>query len=370
MAGANHTFETIVHDSPPPLVQVSGTHQEMGQQIGEGRKENVRHSIINARVLLEKAYSEVKLTWQGAQTQAQKYIAFAQKRYPQYVEEIQGIADGADVPFNELIVLNVIEELTMDGLHLTHCTSMGVSDERTVNGNVLAAHSEEWLSIDEEDVFVIQAKPEDEPPYLAMTYGGLLPNVGFNAYGIAQLIDSVYPNDSQIGIPRLVVSRAVLAAKTPEEAIRCTIVAERAAGYNHLIVHESGEIYNVESSALRFALLSSVDGVAMHTNHYLSPEMWEIEESSGGLIGSKIRYLRTQRLLNRTRQHSIQSLQNILSDHVNYPNSICRHDAGDNISVDSEKTINALVIDLTSREMHIAWGNPCQNEYAIYQLEG
>ena len=46
-----------------------------------------------------------------------------------------------------------------------------------------------------------------------MTYGGLLPNVGFNAYGIAQLIDSVYPNDSRIGIPRLVVSRAVLAAR-------------------------------------------------------------------------------------------------------------------------------------------------------------
>ncbi len=42
--------------------------------------------------------------------------------------------------------------------------------------------------------YVILAKPNDEPPFLAMTYGGLLPNVGFNAYGIAQLIDSVYPD--------------------------------------------------------------------------------------------------------------------------------------------------------------------------------
>jgi len=88
------------------------------------------------------------------------------------------------------------------------------------------------------------------------------------------------------------------------------------------------------------------------------------------LIGSKARFLRAQRLIDRTRQHSIQSLQDILSDHVNYPNSICRHIAEDDHSVDSEKTINALVIDLTAREMHLAWGNPCQNEYAVYQLEG
>ena len=32
--------------------------------------------------------------------------------------------------------------------------------------------------------------------------------------------------------------------------------------------------------------------------------------------------------------------------------------------------INALVIDLTAREMHIAWGNPCQNQYGTYQLDG
>jgi isopenicillin-N N-acyltransferase-like protein len=369
MAGANHTFATIVHDSPPPLVQVSGTHREMGQQIGESCRENVQHSIRNARIVLENAFAEVKLTWVDAQSQAQNYLPFAQEHYPQYVEEIQGIAEGANVPFIELLVLNAIEELTMDVLHLTHCTSIGVSDERTVSGNVLAAHSEEWLSIDEDDVYVIQAKPKDEPPYLAMTYGGLLPNVGFNACGIAQLIDSVYPNDSRIGSPRLVVSRAVLAAKTPEEAIRCTIVSDRAAGYNHLIVHESGEIYNVESSANRFALLSSEDGVSVHTNHYLSSQMKEVEDSSDGLIGSRVRYYRAQRLLNRTRQHSIQSLQDILSDHVNYPNSICKHVAGDN-AVTNEKTINALVIDLTAREMHIAWGNPCQNDYAVYQLDG
>jgi hypothetical protein len=28
-----------------------------------------------------------------------------------------------------------------------------------------------------------------------------------------------------------------------------------------------------------------------------------------------------------------------------------------------------MVIDLTAREMHIAWGNPCQNPYHTFHLD-
>ena len=203
MAEKKSPFEVPAHSTPPPLIHVSGTHREMGQQIGESRRENVQHSIENARKLLEEAYSELELTWEGAQIQARKYLPFAQERYPQYVDEMQGIAEGAKVPFEELVVLNVMEAVTTDALHLTRCTSMAVNDERTADGHVLAAHNEDWIPDDENDVFVIHAKPKNEPPYLAMTYGGLIANVGFNAYGIAQLIDLVYPNDSAYWYPPL-----------------------------------------------------------------------------------------------------------------------------------------------------------------------
>ena len=38
--------------------------------------------------------------------------------------------------------------------------------------------------------------------------------------------------------------------------------------------------------------------------------------------------------------------------------------------LDREKTINSMVIDLTAGVMHLAWGNPCQNSYHTYYLEG
>ncbi len=369
MSGKKEFIEAPIHADPVPFITISGTHREMGQQIGEARRENVRRSIENARQLLDEAYNELELTWEGALIQARKYVPFAQERYPQYVDEMAGIAEGAGVTFDELSMLTAMEAVTTDALHLYRCTSIAVNEERTADGHVLAAHNEDWIPLDEEDVFVVRATPKHDPPYLAMTYGGLIPNIGFNAYGIAQLIDSVYPNDSRIGIPRLVVARAVLSSKTPGGAINRSLIPHRAAGYNHVIVHESGEIYNVEVSARRSSIRYNKEGYVVHTNHYLSPKMQEIESDPEELISSRIRYFRAERLLHQSESHTIKSLQTIQKDHVNFPNSICKHDLGNEDPLDREKTVNALVIDLTAREMHIAWGNPCKNAYHTYHLD-
>jgi isopenicillin-N N-acyltransferase-like protein len=361
--------KNVQHPNPPPLIRVSGTHREIGRQIGEACREQVRHGVENSRNLIADAYQQLELTWAGAQIQARKYLPFAQERYPQYVDELMGIAEGADVAFDDLAVVNAMEAVAMDALHLTRCTSMAVNEERTADGHVLLAHNEDWVPDDEEDVFIVHASPRNAPPFLAMTYGGLLPNIGLNAYGIAQLCDSVYPNDSRIGTPRTVVSRAVLSSKTPDEAIRHMLSAQRAAGYNHLLVHESGELYSVEVSARRFAILNGDDGYIVHTNHYLSENMQQVEREPEDLVASRIRYYRARRLLKREQQHTIKTLQAIQRDHVNFSNSICNHSVDANNPLDREKTVNAMVIDLTTREMHIAWGNPCVNPYHTYHLD-
>jgi len=358
-----------LHPNPPPLVRVSGTHREMGRQIGEACTPQVLHSLENARKLFEDAYEQLELTWEGAKIQARKYMPFVQERYPQYVEEIMGMAEGAKVPFDDLAVLNAMEAVTSDALHLTRCTSMAVNGECTADGHVLGAHNEDWMPEDEDDVFIVHATPREEPPFLGMTYGGLLPNIGLNAFGIAQLCDSVYPNDSRIGIPRTVVSRAVLAARTPGEAINQMLAPRRAAGYNHLLLHESGELYNVEVSARRFSIRYGEDGYVVHTNNYLSDSMLVVEDEPEELVSSRVRYFRALGLLRRTQPHSIKSLQAIQRDHVNYPNSICNHSIDFPNVLDREKTINALVFDLTTREVHIAWGNPCENPYHTYHLD-
>src|SRR6185436_960318 len=101
--------DTIIHNTPPPLIEVSGTNREMGQQIGEARRAQVQHSVDNAHALIEQSYNTLELTWDGAKIQARKYLPFAEERYPQYVDELRGIAEGAGVSFDDLMVVNAME---------------------------------------------------------------------------------------------------------------------------------------------------------------------------------------------------------------------------------------------------------------------
>jgi isopenicillin-N N-acyltransferase like protein len=353
---------------PIPFVHIYGSHRQMGRQIGEACRGQIHHSIQNAHQLVSDTYTQLQLTWEGASTQSHKYIPFAEERFPEYVEEMRGMAEGANAAFDDIAVVNAMEAVTMDALHLTKCTSIAVAPERSANQHVLVAHNEDWLPEDEPDLVILHATPEDAPPFLAMTYGALLPNIGFNANGIAQCCDSVYPTDSRIGTPRVIVSRAILAARTPADAIRAALSPQRAAGYNHLIAHESGELYNVEVSARKFAVVSSEQGLIAHTNHYLTSTMQAVESEPDELICTRVRYFRALRLLNLTPKHTFSTLQTIQRDHVNYQDSICNHSIDELQPGDREKTITALIFDLTERLLLASWGNPCQNDYHEYRL--
>lgn len=350
------------------MIRVKGSHRQMGQQIGEACAPLINRMLKVYRATFEDAYDEVQLTWDEAILQANKYYPYAQQHTPRYVEELAGIAEASQVDFDDLMVLNCMEAITSDALHLG-CTSLAVSPERTKSGHVLVGHNEDWLPEDEENTYLIHATPDDEPPFLAITYGGLLPNIGFNAAGIAQACDSVYPSDVRVGVPRVFVSRAVLGMTRVAEAIRTTLMRWRAAGYNHLIADKNGELYNIEVSAHHFATIYGMDGYLAHTNNYLTQRMKQVEAHTDDLISSRVRVNRAHRLLRQIRYHSPESLKMILSDHVNQPNSICSHSEPDAGFLDKQKTIASLIMDLTSLEMHVCWGNPCLGTYETYQLE-
>ena len=96
--------------------------------------------------------------------------------------------------------------------------------------------------------------------------------------------------------------------------------------------------------------------------------MKTIEYEPDELIDTRVRYFRVLRLISQTSQHTVKTLQVIQRDHVNFPNSICNHAEEGMSPLERQKTINALVIDLTERVMYLAWGNPCANQYYSFYL--
>jgi isopenicillin-N N-acyltransferase-like protein len=352
-----------------PLVRARGRHGDIGFQVGVDRADQVRRMVETYRRLFRDEGEELGVTdWAEGIRIAGRYLPFIQASLPQYVEEMRGLAEGAGVAFDDILVLNTIESITADRLHLG-CTSLAVSGEASADGSVLVAHNEDWFPEDVDDVFLVQAEPEGEPPFLAVSYGGLLPNIGFNAAGIAQCCDTVYATDVRLGIPRTIVARHVLAATSIDEAARAALHPQRAAGYNHLLASADGDIVNLEASATRHQSLPAAGGLAAHTNHYLSPAMIAVEKNPEARVHSRGRLNRArQRLGEMQGRIDARRLVEVLADHDDHPYSICSHVLHQPSPLDNQVTIASLVMDLTQRTMLVGWGNPCQATFADFAL--
>jgi isopenicillin-N N-acyltransferase-like protein len=348
-----------------PIIEVKGKPRERGRQQGEGARPQILRALALYREILPQ---EMKMTWEEGLREARKFLPYSEETLPHFVEELRGIAEGANVSFEDVWTLNCYEGLAYSQQEVWGCTSVAVCNDHTADGHVLLAHNEDWNSVDRDNVYLVHATPTDKPAFIGMTYGPLLVNIGLNAEGIGVGIDSVYHTDARVGGPRVLCSRAVLNARTIGEAIRACVPKLRAGGYGYLLADSNGELYSVEASATTQDILYGEEGWLAHTNHYLSPKMQALEEP-GTYAGSHVRLNRARRLLQaQLGKVTVESLQALLRDHVNWPNSICTHEDPADPPYERGLTLISLVMDLTERVMWAAPGPPCEGEYVMYRL--
>ena len=348
-----------------PLLEITGTPHERGRQQGEGARTQIFSTLDRYRDLLPRV---INIDWEAGIREARKFLPYAEEAFPEFIEEIRGIAEGANVSFDEVWTLNCYEGLPDSRQQIWGCTSMAVRGDQTAEGHVFIAHNEDWSTVDKDNVYLIRARPDNGLPFIGMTYGPLLVNIGLNAEGIGVAIDSVYPTDSGVGVPRILCSRAVLNAHTIGEAIRECVPKLRAGGYSYLLADPNGELYCVETSATTHDILYGEEGWLVHTNHYVSSKMRALEQP-GTYAGSHVSFNRARRLLREELgQISVESLQAVLRDHVNFPNSICLHPDPTEPEPERGQTLVSLVMDLTERVMWAAPGPPCEGDYVAYRL--
>ncbi len=346
-------------------MEVKGGPRERGRQQGEAARAQILRALTLYQDVLPRA---IRSTWAEGMLEARKFLPYAEQAFPQFVDEIRGIAEGARIPFEEAWTLNCYEGLPESRQQVWGCTSIAVRDDYTADGHVLLAHNEDWISVDKDNVYLVRCEPDDGPPFVGITYGPLLVNIGLNAEGIGIAIDSVYPTDGGVGVPRILCSRAVLQARSISQAIRACVPKLRAGGYGYLLADPHGELYCVETSATTHDILYGEEGWLVHANHYLTPKMRALEEP-GTYANSNVRLNRARRLVKaQLGQVTVESLQAVLRDHVSYPDSICAHEDPAEPLHERDQTLVSLVMDLTERVMWTAPGPPCQGEYLPYQL--
>lgn len=351
---------------PMPLIEVKGSHRQVGRQIGEAMKPRLQPMLDRMRESLPPGVS-----WDEMVQQGQLYLAYSRTVYPQYVEELEGIAEAAGLRFEEMFV-EMCEELweraawpdrvgktdepawTIGG---RGCTDMVARGRATADGSTLVAHTNDLSPETENDLVILKVQAGDDPEFLGLSVGGLGYSAGFNAAGISMTGNQVYCNDIRPGVPRLLIVRAILAARRLEEAMNACLLPQRASNYNNVIADADGEAYSIEGSATDYEPIYIEGDILAHANHYISPAMRRFEADRNAIGGSIIRHHRALRLLRENYGHlSPELFQKLLADHANYPGSICRHGL-------ETVTVFSLIINLNERRAWIGRGRPCQTRY-------
>ncbi len=347
-----------------PVIEVKGEARERGRQQGEGAREQIR-SMINAYRFFCTESDDNR--WTKASEMANRYLPHALSFFPDMIEELKGISEGAVVSFDDVWLLNCWEEVFSD-FRIASCSNLAVGSNQTGNNHVLLAHNEDWLSVDSNHIYILRTQPLDSPAFISVSYGALLANIGFNEHGIGVAINSVYHQDFNISVPRIVYSRAVLSARTIDEAVNSCIFENRSGGYNFTLAGAEGDLYCVECSAAEYELISGDKGWIAHTNHYQSANLQKLEKP-GAYNGSHERLKRIKNLLlQRLGKVNIEDLQLILRDHENWPDSICSHDDQNEPVWERSQTIVSIIVDLTDQKIMVAAGPPCVNEYVIHEI--
>jgi hypothetical protein len=166
------------------VLHLKGTPYEMGYQQGALLKDDIREQV---QFLFEVKAKELKVQIGGVNLLNPKRaiggIAATQKKFvpERFHEELKGVADGAGMDVQDIIVANFIPEMF-------HCSGFALAGSATKDGTLyhgrILDYGCDWRL--QEHAVLTVAEPEGKIPYVNVTYAGFIGSVtGMNAKQIS-----------------------------------------------------------------------------------------------------------------------------------------------------------------------------------------
>ena len=103
------TVATKNNDDSYPIYTVSGTHYQVGNQTGTLAKDRIQAFVNNPNGDLSWLRKCNKIDTCAANLQ--NMTQYNEKEFPFYFEEMQGIADGANIDFSDVLLLAFATEI-------------------------------------------------------------------------------------------------------------------------------------------------------------------------------------------------------------------------------------------------------------------
>lgn len=365
-----------------PVISVSGTARERGLAYGRQAAAQITVSIESYGVAFQ---TYAKLGWDEAAAQALTFEAAIAAVQPDYLVEMAGIAEGAGVPYEQILAINCRTEIMFSGVvralkagetpdaPLSECTSFAALPERTAEQNMLIGQNWDWMPFALGCVVVLTIEQDDRPNIVTVVEAGLLAKTGINSAGIGLVTNALVTaaDVGEPGLPYHVALRRILDSNSLTEATDILGAHRRASSASYIVGSSDGFALNIEcqpGDARGVTLMQPVNGFAAHTNHFCAPSFQGQDMIVSTYTDTLIRLQSIERDLKLTTGVTVESIQAGLRSHANYPTSVCTHTPATDDPMIANVTITSVVMDLTAMRMWVTAGNPCVNEYEEIDL--
>jgi len=295
---------------------------------------------------------------------ARLFVPFLEDAAPHLLEEMEGIAKGAGIALDSVLVLNARTELAFpDQLAGGECTSIGLSGQRTTQGQTILAQNWDWLPVVKTRSALFRVQPAKGPRALIMCEAGQVSKFGFNESGVGHLLNILIYPGVRTGVPVHVLSRLVLESADAVEAEAKLLKARRASSSHFLVGDLTGRLRGVETAPQAAAVIEPTGGALVHTNHFRDPVLAEKDLIADIAPDSFDRLRRISEIIEGQEKWDADQLKAALADHSGQPDSICRHVSPHHPEHLQMETLGSFIFDLGQKTAQVAYGQPCQNSY-------
>ncbi|KIX02326.1 uncharacterized protein Z518_08267 [Rhinocladiella mackenziei CBS 650.93] len=328
-------------------IKCSGSPYEIGQQHGQAAKPEVHGSIAFYSAFFKE---RTKLSWAEVRDVARGFLPWLEGSYPEYIEEMKGVADGAGLDVESIVALNVRTEIAY-GMLSDGCTALSW---KTTDASFLAQNWD-WNFEQTPNIICLSIDQSPKPKIHMMTEGGLIGKIGLNSAGVGVTLNALQaPGVSYNKLPCHLALRTVLNS-TSREAAADALRKSGVASACHLTIADTntGGI-GFECTAVDIVEIPmEQNGTCTHSNHLVKQH--KVDETLF-LKDSPFRLDRIQELMRGIDTPSVRNLSEILQDEKNYPTAICRAVGEKSTS----QTLFSIVMDLKEGYARVKMGRPTE----------
>ncbi len=349
---------------------LSGTPSQIGESHGSQGKAEVLQSLETYEALF---YGYSKISWKQAREAALEHASAIEKYNLAFIEEMEGVAKGAGVSFEDILVLNTRSEIALTGRKSFSdgCTAIAIT--HPLSRDTIIGQNWDWKKSQTKSLLLLEIKQEGKPTIKMVTEGGIIGKIGYNTAGLGVCLNALLTNRKSNKIPIHLGLRSILNSHSLHEAISKINHGQMASAANFLIASHEGDkesmAANIEVSPFVIDMFAGIDGTVVHTNHICSTELKKHLQDMNEFIfeDSMIRKNRAEQLIRAYSKAGIevneQSFKEWFSDTFNCPNSINHHVNQNAPEHRQMETVFSIIMNLTKQKMLLCVGKPTVDRY-------